>query len=149
MDAILIVFLLFIFLFFATIIILSAFKEPFDESRPCRSLVKHCIFWFLTYGIYFYVWIYRVTKVLNNVQPTETRNATTEVLLCMFIPSYYIFWIYKTNRLLDKWGKNEGFSEKTTTLCTIISIINAFVSSIIMQDKINNISNHLMIKNIQ
>lgn len=127
-----------------------AFKStcPEDEEVPggyqqkqegyC-DLVQHALLLLFTFGIWELIWIYRTTKFLNNAPDQEERNPTTKLLLCMFVPFYYVYWIYRSCKILDEWGKEKQNDEEITLIAFILSFFVRIVSLILMQNKINRL----------
>lgn len=103
------------------------------------GLVTHILLLLFTFGIWQYIWIYKTTSYLNNTPNEEQRNPTTKLLLCMFVPFYYIYWTYKSAQRIDKFAISKGQQSDISALCLILSIFIGIVPPIIMQDKINNI----------
>ena len=127
-----------------------AFKStcPEDEEVPDGSkqkqegyydLVQHALLLLFTFGIWELIWIYRTTKFLNNAPDQEERNPTTKLLLCMFVPFYYVYWIYRSCKILDAWGKEKQDDEEITLIAFILSFFVRIVSLILMQNKINRL----------
>lgn len=94
----------------------------------------------LTCGVYWYIWIYRTTKFLNSLESGERRDPTAQLLLCMFVPFYAIYWIYKSAQCVDAAAKVRGVASDITTLCLVLAIFIPIVAPMVMQDKINNIA---------
>lgn len=103
------------------------------------DLITHILLLLFTFGIWQYIWIYKTTSYLNNTPDEEYRNPTTKLLLCMFVPFYYIYWIYKSAQRIDKLAVSRSQQSDISLLCLILSIFISVVAPIIMQDKINNI----------
>ncbi len=103
------------------------------------GLMKHVLLLLFTFGIWNFIWIYRTTKYLNCVEDEEPRNPTTKLLLCLFVPFYSIYWIYKSAQRIDKLAKTKGISSDIATLCLILAIFVGIIPPILMQDKINAI----------
>lgn len=103
------------------------------------SLAKHVLLLIFTFGIWLYIWIYRMTGYLNRVKDEPEQKPTTELLLCMFVPFYSIFWTYKSAQKIDKLAKEKGVQSDISTLCLILAIFVGIVPPIIMQDKVNAI----------
>ena len=118
-----------------------------DDASPSSILpkeafcdmAKHVLLLLFTFGIWHFIWVYRVTGYLNAVKDEEPRNPTTKLLLCMFVPFYSIYWIYKSAQRIDKLAKQKGISSDIATLCLIMAIFLPIIALIIMQDKMNNI----------
>ena len=103
------------------------------------GLVKHILLLLFTCGIWLYIWIYRVTGYTNNVQGEEDRNPTNKLLLCLFVPFYVIYWMYKTAQRLDKMAAAKNIPSDLSPLCLILAIFVPIIPPILMQDKLNDI----------
>lgn len=103
------------------------------------SMVKHVLLLLFTFGIWYLIWIYKVTGYLNAVKDEEPREPATKLLLCMFIPFYVLYWTYKSAQRIDKLAKQKGLSADSATLCLIMAIFLPIIAPILMQDKMNNI----------
>lgn len=116
-------------------------KDGVQAGNNDCSMVKHVLLLVFTFGIYYFIWIYRTTGYLNQAADEPPRKQTSELLLCMFIPFYTIFWVYKSAQQLDRLAASKGISSDITTICLILAIFVGIVPPIIMQDKINAIVN--------
>lgn len=103
------------------------------------ELFKHVLLLLLTCGIWYLIWIYRMTKYLNRVEGEEYRNPTSKLLLCMFIPFYATYWIYKSSQRIDKLAHSVGVESKLATPCLILCAFVPMVAPVLMQEKINTI----------
>lgn len=103
------------------------------------GLVKHILLLIFTFGIWYFIWIYRMTGYLNQVKDEPERNPTTKLLLCLFVPFYSIYWVYKSAQRIDKLAALKGVRSDLSTLCLILSIFIGIIPPILMQDKINEI----------
>lgn len=108
------------------------------ESAYC-GLAKHVLLLLFTCGIWYLIWIYRTTENLNCLEEEPPRNPATKLLLCMFVPFYSIYWVYKSAQRIDRLSALQGRPSDSATLCLILSIVIAIVPPILMQDKINGI----------
>ena len=108
-----------------------------DYGDGYCGLVKHILLLLFTFGIWLYIWIYRTTRYLNCVEDEEQRNPTNQLLLCLFVPFYYIYWMYKSAQRIDKISAARGKSDDMAMLCLILSLFVAIIPPILMQDKIN------------
>lgn len=115
----------------------AATTKTADYGEGFISMGFHVLLLVLTGGIWTYIWIYRTTKYLNCVEDEEYRNPTSKLLLCIFIPFYYIYWIYKSAQRIDKLAASKGISSDISTLCLILAFFVGIVPPILMQDKIN------------
>ena len=103
------------------------------------SLVAHVLLLLFTCGIWHIIWIYRTTRYLNCVPGEEYRNPGTKLLLCMLVPFYSIYWVYKTAQRIDKLAATVDVVSDLTVVCLILEIFVPLIPPILMQDKINKI----------
>ena len=103
------------------------------------SLVTHGLLLIFTLGIWQFIWIYRTTQLLNCVQDEPPRNPTTKLLLCIFVPFYTIYWVYKHARYIDSLAASKGIWSDLSTVCLVMMFFVPIVSLVLMQDKLNNI----------
>ena len=108
-------------------------------SEAYCSLVNHILLLLFTFGIWQFIWIYRMTEYTNAVQDEEPRNPTNKLLLSLFVPFYIIYWTYKTAQRVDKMAATKGLTSDMATLCLILEIFVPIIPPILLQDKMNNI----------
>lgn len=111
-----------------------------DRTGLHFDMVAHVLLLLFTGGIWLYIWIYRTTKALNGTPGEEDRNPVTKLLLCIFVPFYYLYWIYKSAQRIDKLAAREGLSSDISSLCLVLAILLNIVPPIIMQEKMNAIA---------
>ncbi len=111
--------------------------HPADEIY-CE-MFKHILLLIFTFGIWLFVWSYRVTQYTNGIPDEEDRDPTTTLLLNLFVPFYFIYWTYKTAQRIDKMAAEKGIQSDLSVLCLILSIFVVFIPSILMQDKLNKL----------
>ena len=66
-----------------------------------RNLVKMLLLGFVTLGIYWLYWIYKVTQLSNHVKTLPERSPVAQLFLCMLVPFYDIYWYYQTSKRVD------------------------------------------------
>lgn len=110
------------------------------SSEIYCSLMKHVLLLVFTCGIWYLIWIRRMTGYTNAAEGEEYRNPTKKLLLCMFVPFYSVYWTYKTAQRVDKMAAAKGVSSDMTTLCLILAIFVAIVPPILLQDVMNKIA---------
>ena len=108
-------------------------------SEAYCDLVKHILLLLFTFGIWHYIWVYRMTRYTNAVEDEEPRNPTNKLLLCLFVPFYLIYWTYKTAQRVDKMAAAAGISSELTTLSLILEIFLPIIPPILLQEKMNSI----------
>ena len=109
------------------------------DSSVNISLVSHVLLLLLTFGIWQLIWIYRTTRYLNCLPDEEYRNPATKLLLCMFVPFYSTYWVYKSAQRIDKLAAAADVVSDLAVVCLILEIFVPLVPPILMQDKINKI----------
>ena len=103
------------------------------------SMGKHIALLLLTFGVWLYIWIYRTTRFLNNVEGEEYRDPKSKLLLCIFVPFYVIYWTYVSAKRIDKMAAQKGSSSDLTTVCLILEFFIPIVPPMLMQSKINDL----------
>lgn len=100
-------------------------------------IAKHLFLSVITCGIWTYVWIYHVTKNLNEVADAETRKPAIETLLCMFLPLYFAYWLYKTAESVELYAAEEGKACHLESLALIFAFVCPLFATVLIQSKIN------------
>ena len=120
--------------------------EEQNASNPIQTIskyhipiVKHIVLLLFTFGIWQLIWIYKTTDALNNLSKEPYRSPETQLLLCIFVPFYLIYWIYKSAQGIDFASKARGEDSDFATIAIILAIFIPLVAIILMQDKINHI----------
>jgi hypothetical protein len=62
-----------------------------EEGRP---LWVHGLLFFVTFGIYWYVWLYRLVRQLREREPRALTFTPGQAVGFMFIPLFSIYWIF-------------------------------------------------------
>ncbi len=110
------------------------------DIRKCKvSMVKHVLLLLFSFGIWEAIWVYKTTNFTNVAENENKRSAVKELLLCMFVPFYQIFWTYKTAKRIDRIAKESGVVSDIGTICLVFAILMEIISPILMQAKINQI----------
>lgn len=109
-----------------------------NDEAYC-DLIKHVLLLLFTFGVWYFIWIYRMTGYTNTVRDEEERNPTNKLLLCLFVPFYGIYWTYKTAQRVDKIAAEKNATSDLATLCLVLDIFVPIIPPILMQDKINKV----------
>lgn len=118
----------------------SNYSDGVLSSEAYFGMFGHVLLLILVFIVWYYVWIYRTTKYLNAYRYEEPRNPTKKLLLCMFVPFYSIYWVYKSAQRIDRLAGDCGVASDTATICLILAIFIPIVPPILMQDKINKLA---------
>lgn len=113
--------------------------KPLTFSDGYCDMTKHVLLLLFTFGIWQYLWIYRTTEYLNAAFDGQKRNPVTKLLLCMFVPFYYIYWVYQSAKRIDALARQNGVASDISTVSTVLAIFIGFVPPILMQSKLNQI----------
>lgn len=109
-----------------------------EYGEAYRNIAMHVFLCIITLGIWYLIWLYKTTNFLNKTPNSEQYSPVKKLLLCMFIPMYQTYWFYKHGAKVDAFCQHKGIQNNyLTIICALIPI--PLVSSVIMQDKINQI----------
>ncbi len=123
-------------LYAATVICIAFVLVPLVFTEY-NGIGKHIFLSFITCGIWQLVWVYHVTKNLNKVAGVAERKPARELLLSLFLPFYYSFWLLKTGENVESYGKEQGKEFKLDIVCLVFAFICPLVSTVLIQNKIN------------
>ncbi len=125
-------------LYVVTLICIALVLVP-SVFTEYNSIAKHIFFTFISGGIWQLIWTYHVTKNLNKVAAAENRKPALELVLCMFLPFYYSFWLLKTAENVELYGAEKGKQYKLDIVCLVFAFLCPLVSTVLIQNKINQI----------
>lgn len=94
----------------------------------------------LTLGFYGFYWIYRMTKVLNQVPHFERRSPELAVLFTIFIPGYCSYWVYETSIRTQRLSEYKKHPVDIITVNSLVSVFTGvFFASQLIQKVINRV----------
>lgn len=111
---------------------------PPEWDGTC-DLIKHVLLLLFTFGVWYFIWIYRTTAYLNRVEDEPWRTPVNQLLLCLFVPFYTVFWAYKSAQRLEKLSGTRADDEDLTVLCLLLALFIPFCPPILMQDRMNSL----------
>ena len=120
-------------------------REPLPTWQPkvwdgrC-DMLKHILLLLFTFGVWYAIWIYRTTGFLNGTRDSSERNPTNQLLLCIFVPFYLIYWVYQSARRTDVQAADLGIPCDLGVLCLVMAFFVPLLPPILMQDKFNRFS---------
>ncbi|MBQ4092872.1 MAG: DUF4234 domain-containing protein [Firmicutes bacterium] len=132
-----------------------AAQQPHATQQPQRpaagmepegyiGIVKLIILSIVTLGIYVYIWIYKTTRYLDNVLNRQgSFSPGVEVVLCLFVPFYFIYWVYKQTKATEDAHRMRGnLSNSDLAIINLILCIVGFgiVAYALLQDQINKLA---------
>ena len=101
------------------------------------DLLKHTLLLVFTFGVWLFLWVYRVTGALNQVKGAPYRNPTTKLLLCLFVPCYYVYWTYQSAQRVDRLSRSVGLASELTLPCLLLALFLPVLSPILLQERLN------------
>lgn len=125
-------------LFAITMFISALVLVPFRYTKY-QNIAKHIFLSIFTLGIWHFIWVYNVTKNLEIVDRDVKAKYTKELLLYMFVPFYCVYWNFKAAYATDKYAEASGVESKQATMTFLLSLFSVLVSSILIQNKINQV----------
>ena len=115
-------------------------KKDFRKPAEYKNLIVYFLLMICTFGIYFIIQCYRLTRLSNEDESMTKRSPGLQVFLFLILPYvYWIYWAYQTgkrieNILYKKTGKNASVAAPSL----ILSFFGLdVIAMLIMQDKIN------------
>ena len=106
------------------------------------SMGKHVALLLFTFGVWSFIWTYRTTRVLSNVEGEPFRSPGSTLVKCMLIPFYYFYWLGFTAARLDILSQARGIPSNLKTPCILLTIFVWFfpIAPIMLQKRINQLS---------
>ena len=112
-------------------------SQPWDGY--C-DMLKHVLLLVFTFAVWYFIWNYRTTRYLNQVEDEPPRTPVNQLLLCLFVPFYHIYWSYKSAQRLDRLADSRGVLSDLQVLCLVLAFFVPILPPVLMQDKMNLLS---------
>lgn len=94
----------------------------FIEPEGFTKLWVFVLLYIVTFGIYMFFWIYKTVGLLNKKTGSQDGQVQ-QLLLCMFVPFYVLYWLYKySNKLVDHCNKSGFGINNISTTCMILAV---------------------------
>lgn len=100
-----------------------------NEKFNSQTILVDAFLMFFTFGIYFFIWEYRVTKYMNE-QTGENMSPVAQVLISFFFPPYVAVWGFLMASQLKKLAAKrnykifDGFEFVYAVLCLVIPMFH-------------------------
>ncbi len=110
--------------------------EMFEKVNINRSL----ILFFITFGIYGFIWLYTLVKRIR-VLDNKSTNIIGEYLSIILIPFYSLYWIYTRSQDVYRIASSKGAQVSDSNLAKLILTLFGFgiVAYAMMQNDLNTI----------
>lgn len=121
------------------------YSEPAHYHKPDDyvSMGAFVLLLLFTFGIYYLINYYKMTKFANNAtrvdDTADIKSPAGQLLLCMFIPFYNIYWYYQTTKRIDSLYRSSlGEESDLATTSLVLSIFGlGSIAQILMRSRIN------------
>ena len=103
----------------------------FIEPEGYVKLWVFVLLYIVTFGIYLFFWIYKTVDLLNKKTGTQDGQIQ-QLLLCIFVPFYTLYWLYKYSNKLVVLCDESGYRiNNISNSCMVLAIcgiaLNVFV----------------------
>lgn len=115
------------------------YSAPPQHPEGYCGMVKHILLLIFTFGIWWLIWVYRTTEFLNRTHGEPKRSGLCQLLLCLFVPFYSIYWVYASCKRIDKISYYNGIPGEITVMCVLFEIFIPILAPIFMQDTLNKL----------
>lgn len=114
-------------------------NESAENIAGYLKIWKLIVFSILTLGIYTYIWIYRTVGLFNNKKIGEEKSQGLQVVLCLLVPFYAIYWLYKQSKQTEEYTLKVGNASNDLSIISLILSIFGFglIAMALIQDQIN------------
>jgi hypothetical protein len=113
---------------------IPAFNQKISNNNPPNNtdIALNIILSIVTFGIYFYVWIYKLAKKLKVANP-ELQDPSLSTILAIFVPFYTIYWLYKSSSdINDLYQKRNGQEAINVILVVLFSVFSLSIISLVL-----------------
>lgn len=125
----------------------KALEEAADGERTLLDTSFYLPLWLhitlLIFGnlMWVYVWCYLVTEHLNCAPNQKYRSPASQLLLCIFVPFYYFYWLYQSAKRVSALSSLKfRFNESDFSVLTVVlAVFLGIAAPIFMQYKLNEI----------
>ena len=94
----------------------SDYVESTDVQRKEKSILWQIILCYLTFGIYYYVWKYSLSRKIYEFEKEHYKHKSLNPLLVTFVPFLDAFWIADETAKLKKKAKEYNIEIKCSGL---------------------------------
>lgn len=112
-------------------------EQPIGRADGYIDLPEHVVMTLFVRRIWGMIWNYNTTACLNRA-PDVRHGPVAQLLLCVFVPFYQIYWYYRQGRKIDKLNAQRGVSTETGVVCLFLGIFIPVAADIFMQHQINS-----------
>lgn len=114
-------------------------RDVNSDFNGYQYLCSHLLLLLFTFGIWEIIWIAKTTKYINSISDKNKISVVGNILLCLFVPYYFVVWNYKVATRLDKYANDNDVLSDITAACTLLAFFDNIVVSGLIQGKINDL----------
>ncbi len=107
------------------------------EYKGYLYLFSHFVLFLLTFGLWQLIWVYRTTKFVNEISADDKMGPASNVVLCLLVPFYTVYWNYKIAVKVDAYSKQNNIRSSISSSCLILTLFVDLASALLIQNKIN------------
>lgn len=108
-------------------------------SGLTRSPIVVFLLPLVTFGIYAYVWYYKINVELKNFNPAIQVNPVNMILLSIFVPFFFIFSIFYTGQRIQQAQAAAGLPATASPGIGVLLALVIGGHSFYYQDALNNL----------
>lgn len=113
--------------------------ESSTHQMQEENIALNIILSFLTFGIYYIIWHYRVALKLKEISQRQ-YDIVLELVLCYIVPFYRWYWMYVKERDFYLSGVNK-YKKDNTVLYLILQIFGLeIIAMALLQSDLNNLN---------
>ncbi|MDO4482496.1 MAG: DUF4234 domain-containing protein [Bacillota bacterium] len=109
-----------------------------------ENIVKNVVFSVITFGIYLYIWWYRVCKRMRFIEDRDSACGG-ELACIILVPFYSLYWFYTRGQRFSENAKRFGINVKDSSVLYLVLAIFGLgiVSFILLQSELNTFADKL------
>jgi len=103
-----------------------------------ENIAKNVILSIVTFGIYEYIWMYRMSRKIKGLHNENTSSAS-EIICLLLVPFYSLYWVYTRTKSLNLGANRKGVRiSDNSALYLILTFLGLHIVSVaLMQNDLN------------
>ena len=95
------------------------------NTKANKSLIIHIVLLVFLGKIWMWPWVYQTAYNLKTIKPNDYyRRPGGQLLMYMFIPFYFMYWFYKSGKILSNYASRNGVRIEIAGLCCVLSLFS-------------------------
>lgn len=114
------------------------FNEQAVKAEAYLNIKSHMLRCFFFGPIWYFIWVYRTTKAINEISGEYEKYKPGKALLLLLVPFYSYFWVFGQSERLGDALEKQGAEERDMGITAVLlHFLHSFAAPIYMQYKIN------------